>query len=194
MSLDLQFQRTSGTIYGELMRDSGITLPHGRFIVADDLASQLNNHGVRLSKDRLIYDIWDAGFYGNDDDILTRVQVLRSGHDNGSDSYVYNPLKELMRGTRLDHQARKDSNYPDLSKDGKQPVTILLENPREGVIRMQSMFALLNTVNESDLEEFLTAVGTHSCTLYDEIYSDLKQPYIPEIKLTIQRMEMSVPE
>ena len=47
MATDAQIQRRTGTIYGEMLRESRISVRYGRFIFGHTLASQLVEHGVK---------------------------------------------------------------------------------------------------------------------------------------------------
>jgi len=107
MAIDSQIQGTSGTIIGELMRDSEITFPNGKYIIGIDLVSQLLDNGVKSSWLNLHREILLSPSYGERDNIWTRVQALSYSdreYRNGDEviKYCYNSWKEIMGGMTFD--------------------------------------------------------------------------------------------
>ena len=59
MPLESQLKRTSGTVYGEIMRDSGVSLPEGKYISGNRFVAELINGVVvpRRSQQAMLIDL-----------------------------------------------------------------------------------------------------------------------------------------
>jgi len=175
MTIDSQIQRTSGTIIGELMRDSEITFPHGKYIIGINLASQLLDNGIKISGPKSHREILLSFSYGDRDNIWTRVQALTYYHQENRSrlheyfKYSYNPWTEIMGGMTFD-QISNMWYYKNLGV-GEGPLEIVVDNPREGVERLKVLYKLFIELDKSYQNDFLGEVDTYSCTLYYEMNS-----------------------
>ena len=176
MGLESQFKRTTGIVYGELMRDSGISLNNGLYIVGTDLISELRTHAVMASMPVMLKDFSNIAGYGKNDNVLTGVQYLemrlsedkfrKAGiHASGSSTYFFNPWKELMNGSSL---GDLDSNFH--IADRKKTFEVLKSNPREGVERIRNMYILFTSLPKSLREDYLSMVDSFPCDLDEQIY------------------------
>jgi len=174
---DQGIQKTSGTILGDILRYSEITLHRGKYILSIDLATQLQDNGAKLSKPRDyggISEISSSISYGGNDNILTRVQSFaypNHRYVNGYEfvKYCYNQWKEIMGGLTFANISNTWRQKNSIEVEG--PLEIVLENPREGVERLKGLFKLFIELDKSYQEDFLGEVDTYSCTLYGEMNS-----------------------
>ncbi len=163
MSLDLQLQRTIGTAYGEIMKDSGISLPHGRYISTRDFISGLTNNDVGSPKIRtkMVERLRNSVEYGSRDNIWTGVQHVTKDPESKS-IYTFNPWKELMEGSAYLGQC--------FLRDSNNAFVALRSNPREGVSRVRDLYALFTKLPSSLQEEFLGMLKYRPCTLIDTMF------------------------
>jgi len=171
MTTDLQIQISSGTIYGDILRDSGISLPHGKYITTGDMTSQLFDNGMGISKQSLVRDIrtTNANAYGVRDDIWSRVHSMRFYVSNQWEEVMtFNPWKEIMIGS--ENRIPLNSEYL---------YEILKQNPKAGTERFQRIFALFTQLNKSYQDQFFKEVDKHSCDLHDQMY--IHEPFPPAI-------------
>ena len=170
MTLDSQILRTTGTIYGELMKGSGITLPEGRYISPHSFASGLiqNGIGTQRGKPAIMKDLVHSILYGDDDNILTGVQrIPKKG-------LTFNPWRELLGDSTGDIQM-------DSSKSMEQ-------NPRAIVRKMQSTYSLFYRLPTSLRADFLQIVQSYPCEFDAPPYGPLAHYMeIPKLYKDFQR-------
>lgn len=172
MALDLQLQRTTGTIYGEIMRDSGISLPDGRYIHGNDFVSGLIRHGAgnKAARKQMLREICDTPFYGKDDNIWTGVQYINKRGISASNyfvstaTYTFSPWRELMNGASLLVPASLDRN---------RVFENLRRNPRKGVEKIREMYVLFARLPKSLQDDFLNYVDASPCDLSMMFYESL---------------------
>ena len=192
MATDAQIQRRTGTIYGEMLRES-VSLPYGRFIFGHTLASQLVEHGVKSEHgvngsdfEELLKDIAQSGDYGNSDNVFTRVQVLRKGSGSGNHlyghhydtTYVHNQWKELAMGLPLFDVFL----FRDMHRDviGAVAFMSLLNNPKDGVERLQRIYTSFMRLPTTLRNEFLSMVDSYPCNLHHHIRNTRPFSYNPD--------------
>ncbi|MBI2659542.1 hypothetical protein HYX07_00080 [Candidatus Woesearchaeota archaeon] len=193
MALETQLQRTSGTIYGEIMRDSGISLPHGRYISGFDFVSGLISHGVSSSAHmpRLSYELGQSPRYGSDDNIWTGVQfrvgtvqffinrLVQKLPDKWPPKYafyMFNPWKELMNGNLL------GTIYERLPvTDRNKAFRLMRRNPRKGVEQIRDRYALFKKLPQSVQDDFLGILASFPCELYPNADLRTDTPGMPHI-------------
>ena len=172
--MPLYLQRKVGTVIGELMYGSGLTVEKGRYTTAGHFLSELGGSGVRMAPRRRMLQIMrDNIYYGTRDNILTGVQLLEGGRNTPHNKYVYNRWRQLMGGSDLD-----DIHY--VLGESTRVVRTLRENPREGVKVFQDMYALFWALPKPSKEEFLGLVDSIPCDLDEGVADHLR---IPEIYL-----------
>ena len=122
MTLESQVKRTTGMVYGEIMRDSGITLVDGKYIPGNELIATLRAQGVRASELVMLKDVGRTTNYG-EGDVITGVQYhkftmpdkkqFEAGiMDGGSSTYFFNPWKELMKSSSFGTFLDENFNLP----------------------------------------------------------------------------------
>jgi len=185
MSSKLGLERTIGTVYGELMRESGISLPNGRYISGTNFASGLVDAiaipEVKIQK--ILRSLSDSVDYGDNDNIYTGVQFLkyvfgleRDGiRQHWSSTYIFNPWRELILGDELG----KDLFIPD--RNGI--FAMMRSNPRKGVEGIRDMYALFIELPISLQEDFLGIVESFPCYL-----GGIMDRYIDKSLLTEERI------
>ena len=175
MAQQQQIERTPATIYGEVMRDSGITLPNGFWIAGADLVSELMIGGLQ---NRTLLQQQFLNDYGFDDNRWTRVQLVQPdyisrGHGPHVDltyfsKYTFNPWKELMGGAgQLDSFGLI---YFYMPKKIVEALRTMQKNPREGTDRMKDVIVLFTKIPKSLQEEFLGLVDTYPCDISNAIH------------------------
>ena len=135
MQMVSSLQRTTSVIYGEMMRDSRISLPHGRYINPDVLVSQLMDSGLRTIRQQLIKDLTHTTFYGITDNIWSRVQAVQElgGQRSQRDLYelgprIFNPWRELMGSSAIYYLAHSTFFTDNMGYDSLK-FKVLLQNP-----------------------------------------------------------------
>lgn len=172
MALETRLRRTTGTIYGEFMEDSGISLPNGTYITRGDFISELIRNGVtgnraKLSKN-IKYSILD---YGGKDNVWTGVQVLETvsqgrWYDSPLTKYTSNQWKELMSGNYIKDFNFYEITYRDtLYKKQSDIFRGMRQNPQEGVRGVKEMYTLFTQLPQSLQEEFFGILESFPCNL-----------------------------
>ena len=96
-----QLERTIGTVYGEVMRDSEISLPNARYVTGSDFVSGLRNNGVTATRSEIFKELERGLDWGINDNVTTGIQELKyvgngRGYANPQrTTFVFNPWKEL---------------------------------------------------------------------------------------------------
>ncbi len=162
---ELQLRRTTGTVYGELMRDSGISLPDGRYITGIDFALGLVNGGVvaRRSIRPTLEDVWNSTYYGLKDNKYTGVQIVRISKKKNiktqNTQYTFNPWREIMGG---------DETIMDT-----YDIFGALASPRKIADKLQQMYKLFVALPKSMQEDFLHELDCAPCDLDNTAALDL---------------------
>lgn len=189
MPLELQLQRTSGTVYGEIMRDSGVSLPNGRYIPGRDFVLELMNHGVAPigSAQKILKDVHESPKYGDKDYIWTGIQFIQPGmvgyllgckyllSSDGRPSekaakYTFNPWKELMNGHLM------GTFFEGIWTGTNSSFRVMRYNPRKGVERVRDMYASFVNLPQALQDDFLGILESYPCNLSPHV--DLRhQPH-----------------
>ncbi|MBI2654811.1 hypothetical protein HYX06_00105 [Candidatus Woesearchaeota archaeon] len=200
--MESQLRRTTGTAYGELMRDSGISLPEGRYITGIDFTLGLVNGGViaRRSVRPILKDIWDSPNYGLADDAYTGIQIVRDirrrGHENTP--YIFNPWREIMGGNPFIH-----CNYYEYS--AAERIFGNLSSPRKIAKTLKNIYELFVALPQSLQEDFLHQLNCDPCHLgtagaldltsdqlriYHQIMSDVSADQKEEVRDMLRLMSV----
>ena len=209
MPLELELQRTTGTIYGEIMRDSGITLPNGGFIPGKDFVLELINQGVvpTTSAPEILKDLHKSPQYGDRDDIWTGIQfhlgIVKyllnpylanfTPHEFSSEKdaqYTFNPWKELMKGDRFGDSSERLTGNPSVFR-------AMHYNPRKGVERVRDMYVPFVNLPRVLQDDFLDVLGSYPCNLHTNYdlgfvaktwMMPVREGYYPELDEHLSRM------
>ena len=193
MTLESQLKRTTWTIYGEIMRDSGVTLPNGKYIPGKDLVLELVNHGLipSTSAPEVLKDLNDSVGYGNNDNIWTGIQfqlglfryIVNPFIDGFAKSrlpseraanYTFNPWKELMKGKLF------GTFLGRVLLDNPSVFRSMHYNPQRGVERVRDMYASFANLPQALQNDFLGILESYPCNLNEHV--DLK-PEPPEMRM-----------
>ena len=213
MPLELQLQRTTGTVYGEIMRDSGITLPNGRYISGNDFVLELINHGVvpNRSAPEILKDLHKSPDYGNKDDIWTGLQFhigivryflnpfmeyFRSWEPSErAANYNFNPWRELMKGNLF------GTVFDRAILDRPSVFRAMYYNPKKGVERVRDMYVPFANLPRALQDDFLDILESYPCNLhinYDIGFHAKKwmmpvmDGYYPELDQSLSRMAKEI--
>lgn len=154
-----QLERTIGTVYGESMRDSGITLPNARYITGSNFVSSLRDNGVRATRQEIFKELELNLGYGIHDNIITWVQTFKwVGTKNGQadpqrTTYTFNPWKEI---TGRDPSVRL---LPYILGIG----VLIYDNPQEGIERLKALYKSFAQLPEELQNKFLHELQTDPC-------------------------------
>jgi len=168
---ELQLRRTTGTIYGELMKGSGISLPDGRYITGIDFALGLVNGGVvaRRSIKPILTNLRDSTYYGLRDDRYTGTQRVRDPKVKylGNGQYTFNPWREIMGGDQIINS--RFFNYTDAYRI----FCGVAHSPKKIADKLQKMYKLFTALPNSMQEDFLHELNSAPCDLDDTSALDL---------------------
>ena len=172
MSLDTQLQRTVGTVYGELMRDSGISLVNGSYVSAPVFISELTVNGIGSPaiRRKMAEKLRTSVFYGSRDNIWTGVQRVEKC-PSVRPIYTFNPWKEIMEGHLLGYSFTPAPN---------NAFEAIRSSPREGVSRVRDLYVLFTKLPLTLQEDFFGMLKYYPCSLEFAIDRSDRSIPIPE--------------
>ena len=166
-----ELRRTTGTVYGEIMRDSGISLPDGVSITGIDFASGLINGSVvaRRSINEILKDLRHSTYYGLKDDRYTGTQIVRDTKVRHSEKtpYIFNPWKEIMGGDPIIHS--RTFQYTDAYRI----FGASLRTPKRITEKLRELYGLFVDLPQSMREKFLHELNCAPCDLDNTSALDL---------------------
>ena len=168
---------TTGTLYGRIMQESGISLPDGRFITGIDFVSGLIGGGVVAgrSERKVLWDLRKSPHYGLEDNVYTQTQIVRQPKAvyNRNARYIFNPWKVIMGGDAFIHS--KHSQYSDANRIFRN-----LRTPSRVIQRLRGLYNLFVHLPQSMQEDFLHELDCAPCKL----------EYSPALQLTPKQLSL----